>query len=296
MNSASVSPHGFLPVRGRGYRPEQADAYTAALFDDRDAAWERAARLTVLAREMAAEAEQWRRTVEELPPQTYEALGEGARHLFATVQEEAEAVRERARNAARECAEQAEAYAAGLREAARAHADSLRTGAEEYAGDRLLAARAVADQVRIAARRDVKECRAETLAVLRGARQRADAMLAELDREHTGRWTALERETGDAAAALDAHLAERVARAEAALAEAERDVAKAEESGRRWQEEARARGAEIIADARIEEERVSRETERVLREHGERWDTVQAQMDDVRNSLAALTGGRAPVE
>jgi hypothetical protein len=33
-----------------------------------------------------------------------------------------------------------------------------------------------------------------------------------------------------------------------------------------------------------------RDTERVLREHGERWDDVQAQMDNVRNSLMALTG------
>lgn len=31
MSNASVSPHGFEAVRGRGYRPDQVDAYAAAL-------------------------------------------------------------------------------------------------------------------------------------------------------------------------------------------------------------------------------------------------------------------------
>ncbi|MDH6498702.1 hypothetical protein M2156_004921 [Streptomyces sp. SAI-149] len=31
----------------------------------------------------------------------------------------------------------------------------------------------------------------------------------------------------------------------------------------------------------------------MLREHGERWDEVQAQMDHVRSSLTALTGRAA---
>ncbi|MCZ9337953.1 cellulose-binding protein, partial [Streptomyces sp. TRM76130] len=52
MSSASASApvHGFVAVRGRGYRPEQVDVRAAVLSRERDAAWERAARLTVLAR------------------------------------------------------------------------------------------------------------------------------------------------------------------------------------------------------------------------------------------------------
>ncbi|MFE0516507.1 hypothetical protein ACFW2E_43275, partial [Streptomyces sp. NPDC058964] len=95
-----MSPHGFETVRGRGYRPEQVDAYAAALSRDRDAAWERAARLTVLAREMEAEAERLRETVAKLAPQTYEALGERARRVFQLVLEEAAETRESARRAA----------------------------------------------------------------------------------------------------------------------------------------------------------------------------------------------------
>ncbi|MEU1024647.1 hypothetical protein ABZ366_21625, partial [Streptomyces sp. NPDC005904] len=71
--------------------------------------------------------------------------------------------------------------------------------------------------------------------------------------------------------------------------------AETEEAARHGEEDAQARGAEIVAQARLREERIIRETERVLREHGERWDEVRAHMDHVRSSLAALTG-RAPAE
>jgi hypothetical protein len=92
---------------------------------------------------------------------------------------------------------------------------------------------------------------------------------------------------------LDAEYAERVALAEAALGEAQQAFAEAELSDRRLQEEADSRAAEVVAEARGRAERVARDTERVLREHGETWDDVQAHMDHVRNSLTALTGRAA---
>ncbi|MCZ4516869.1 cellulose-binding protein, partial [Streptomyces sp. ActVer] len=88
---------------------------------------------------------------------------------------------------------------------------------------------------------------------------------------------------------------ERAARAVEELAEAERALAEAHESTRHLQEDAEARAAELLAEARLHEDRVSRETERVLREHGDEWDDVSAHMTHVRNSLTALTG-RATAE
>jgi hypothetical protein len=92
---------------------------------------------------------------------------------------------------------------------------------------------------------------------------------------------------------LDAQHAERMARAEAALSEAQQAFADAELSDRRRQEEAGERAAEVVAQARVRAERIARDTERVLREHGETWDDVQAHMDHVRSSLTALTGRAA---
>ena len=61
-------------------------------------------------------------------------------------------------------------------------------------------------------------------------RRRADALLADLEREQAERWEAVERELADRQGELDAGLAELGAYAESALAEAERAFAEAEES------------------------------------------------------------------
>ncbi|MDT0609974.1 cellulose-binding protein [Streptomyces lancefieldiae] len=290
MSSASASPHGFVVVRGRGYRPAQADACAEALSQERDAAWERAARLTVLAREMGTELERLRETVAGLAPQDYEALGERARRLFQLGQEEAEALREGARRAAESLMADARDYARGVRETARAHADAVRAEADEWARQRLLAARAEADGMRVAARREVKAGRAEALAALREMRARTTGMLDEQSREHAERGAAAEQAEAERVKALDAHHAELLARAEREMGEAERALADAEAAAARRQEEARARAAEVVAEARVRQERIARETERVLREHGDRWDDVQAHMDSARSSLRSLTG------
>ncbi|MES4886853.1 cellulose-binding protein [Streptomyces sp. NPDC096012] len=290
-----MSPHDCVTVRGRGYRPDQVDAYLEALSQDRDAAWERAARLTVLAKDMEAEAARMRETVSQLTPQTYETLGEGARRLFQAVLDEAADLRARTRREVHGYLTRIEAHAEDLRREAQEDADALRAEADEGARQLLLAAHAEADELRIGARREVKEERVEAVAGLREVRERITGLLAEQTREQAERWAEVEREEAEAAAAVDAGFADRVSRTEHDLAEAKRLFAEAEEYARRIPEEARARAAEIIADARAREEQIARETEQVLREHSETWDVVRAHMDNVRSSLTSLTG-RATLE
>ncbi|WP_229919830.1 cellulose-binding protein [Streptomyces minutiscleroticus] len=299
------SPHGFASVRGRGYRPWQVDAYADALSHDRDAAWERAARLTVLAREMEEELARLREVVAGLPPQTYETLGGRARELFDLGMEEAAEVRAHAQREARDTVAGAEEAARRTEDDARAAADAVRERAEAYARQRLLEARAEADALRAAARRDAKELSGAALEEWRGARRRGEELLAVQEKEQAGREELLAREVADREAALDARYEQLRTAAEADLAAEERALAEAGEWARHHQEEAEARAAAVLAEARLHEERTVRETERVLREHGERWDTVRAHMDHVRESLAALTGrvaaadpetGRAPVD
>ncbi|MFD4574191.1 cellulose-binding protein [Streptomyces sp. NPDC058417] len=289
MIGTPVPPPGYETVRGRGYRPEQVEAYTAALCADRDAAWERAARLTVLAKQMRSRAAALRETVAGLAPQTYEGLGERARTVFRLAQTEAADVRERARRAGVDEVERAQAYGRDLRRSAREEGERVRAAAEEYARERMLRARAEADGVRIGARRAVREGRGAALALVREARRRGAELLASQQREQAERWEAAEREAAERTAALDAQHAAALARAEAALADAEHAVATAGTAGRRAHEEARGRAAEIVAEARVRAEGVARETERVLREHGERWDEVQGQIASVRSSLNVLT-------
>lgn len=290
MSSASVSPHGFLAVRGRGYRPEQVDEYAEALSEDRDAAWERAARLTVLARHMDSELERLREVVARLVPQTYESLGERARRLFELGQEEASAVREGARREARQLVDGACASAADVRESAQAHADAVRADADERARRRLLAARAEADEILGAADREAKEQRDEALAALREMRQRTSGMPADQAKEHAERWAESDREDAARAAALDAHYAEAVARAEGALSEAKQAFADAEDASGHRREEAAARAAELLAEAHGHAESVEQETDRLLREHAERGDDARAHIARVHTILTAWAG------
>ncbi|AVZ73469.1 cellulose-binding protein [Streptomyces lunaelactis] len=293
MSAASVSPHGFAAVRGRGYRVEETDAYVAALSQDRDDAWERAARLTVLAREMEAEADELRGVVSALAPQTYESLGRRAQTVLALTEEESEELRTAARDEAQGLRDAAEAAARQVREEAREYADGVRADAEARAQHVSLTAQTTADETRIDARREVKEQRGEAVAAWKEMRRRAEVMLAGLEDGQAERWDAVEREIAYQEAELDTRLAELGVSAEGALSDAKRTFAAAEEHARHGQEDAEARAAELIAEARVREERIERDTEQVLREHDEARDEMDAHMAHIRSSLTTLTGRAA---
>ncbi|MEU3958779.1 hypothetical protein AB0F42_02905 [Streptomyces buecherae] len=296
--SGTDSPHGFTTTgRGeRGYRPAQVEQYLTQLSADRDAAWERAARLTVLANEMAAEAERLREVIAQLPPQTYEELGEGAQLILATAEQEADRLRAGARGAAKEATEAAAEYADATRDAADAAAVELRAEAEKWAEQRIEAARAAAAELREAAERDALQERRDAVVELQQARERTEEFLVEQEQQHADRWEALGVEIAEREAALESRVAELEALGERTVAESQRAFAAVEEAARHGQEDAEAQGEELIARARARAERMERETEQVLRAHDEEREELTLHMEHVRESLGALTGRRVPAE
>ncbi|GAA3059780.1 hypothetical protein FHS39_003839 [Streptomyces olivoverticillatus] len=285
-----MSPDGFAVVRGRGYRPEQVDRALAEFARQRDSAWERAARLTVLAREMEDEVRRLAQTVAKLPPQTYESLGPRAQGLVTTAELEAAGLRERAEAEVAELQEATDGYSRGLRDEAHAYSVAVRAEAEEWARQALLAAQTVADDLCTTAGREVKQRREESLAALQEMRQRTSMILAEQEKDHTEQWDAAGREIAEREAAMDARVAALEEYARTALGEARRRYADTEEAARHGQEDAEAQAAAVIAQARVREERIARDTDRVLREHEERREELRSHMAHVRHSLAALTG------
>jgi hypothetical protein len=288
VSRRSASPHGFAVVRGRGYRPKQVEERVQGLSRERDEAWERAARLTVLVREMEAEADRLREAVAQLAPQTYESLGVRARQLVALSEEEALQVRAQAQEEARQVTEAAEREARETCEAARAFAEALRAEADEQARRRLLAARVDADELRAAALTEAREARRESLVRLRDMRQRVTGLRADQESEHAERWAAAEREIIERASELEAHHAESTAAAQARLREAQQALAKEQETAGRRQESAQACAAELLAEARMQRERIGRETERLLRAHHARGEAVRAHLDRVLGGLRTL--------
>ncbi|MFE3523581.1 cellulose-binding protein [Streptomyces sp. NPDC059161] len=292
MSAASMPPFGA--GRGRGYRPEQVDRVLAGLGRERDAARERAEQLGALAGELEAGLAGLRERVTGLAPQTYEDLGGQAGALFALVVEEAEEVRAAAVEDSAAAARAAEEAGRAAKDAARAHAEAVLADAEAYARQVLHTARAEADELRRAAGADAEEQRAQAAAELDGTRRRCEAVLAGQEREQAETLEAAERELASFEAELTNRHDELLGVAEHRLDEARRAYAETEENARHGQEDAEARGAELLARARVDEERIARETERVLREHAEASDEARAHLAHVRASLAALTGRSTP--
>ncbi|MEW9519224.1 cellulose-binding protein [Streptomyces tubercidicus] len=292
--SASVSPHGFETVRGRGYRPEDVDRRVEGLSVDRDSCWERAARLTVLSNEMSAELAELQDRVAQLPPQTYESLGGEARLILTTAESEAARLRAAAQQEDEQVRDAAAGYADEVREAADQASCARRGEAETRARRTAEAARGEAAELVTVAAEEAGKLREQAAEELAEVRRRTAQLLADQEKRQTEEGDAAGREIVEREAETDRLVAELDARGKAARAEGERLYAEAEEAARHRQEDAEDRGAGLLAQAQTEVERIERVTARILREHEAEREEVRTHMTHVRNSLAALTG-KAPV-
>jgi cell division septum initiation protein DivIVA len=286
---SASSPHGFAVVR-RGYRPEQVDGVVTGLDAERVEAAEQVRRMTALVTELAQESERLRHLAATLPPQTYATLGPRAQQLLATAEAEAAALRAAAEEEAQRLTEEGEAAARAAREEAREEAARLTSGAEADASRTLAAARDLAEELREVARADAESVAGRAAEALEETARRCAALLADQDKQHAADADACTRELDERERATDAHVAAVEQRADRVLAEARRAYGQAEEEARHRQEDAEAQAAEIVAHARVREERTERETQRILRDHEERGEELREHMAHVRSSLASLTG------
>ncbi|UKY50687.1 cellulose-binding protein [Streptomyces inhibens] len=288
--SASVSPHGFETVRGRGYRPQDVDRRVEGLSIDRDSCWERAARLTVLCNEMESELVALRAYVAQQPPETFESLGAEARLILTTSESEAERLRAEAQKAAEEVRSEAVAYADRVRDAADEVACAQRTEADAWARRTEETARDEAASLVTEAAKEAEELRGEAADELARTVRHSAQLLRDQEKQQAEEGDAAARELVRLEAEMDRLVAELDARGEATVAERRRLDAEAAEAARHRQEDAEDRAAGLLAQAAVEVERIERATDRALREHQEEREEVRAHMTHVRNTLAALTG------
>jgi DivIVA domain-containing protein len=293
--TASTGARGrFDTVRSRGYRPDQVDRFLDELSEDRDAAWERAARLTVLANEMDAECVTLRQQVQALTASAFDVLGPGAQELLQLVEEEAAAVRDRAEVESQYARDAADTARRTLQDETRAAAAARVAAADDHAQRVLDEASRQAAEMLGGARAEAEAARGEAVAALDAIRDEAQRGHTEAERARRERLDALQHELAERDAGVDSRLADLLADAERQLAEAHRERAEAEEALRAEQAEAEARASTLIAQARAQEERVRREAERALREHEQHRDDIRAHLAHIRTTLAALTGRTLP--
>lgn len=287
--SDAVSQHGFTVAR-RGYAPEQVDATLRALTADRDEAWERLSVLGSGLRVMEKRLGEILQAKEDAPEPDYGRLSEQAASLMAIADNEAEAVRSKALRAAGGIREDAHKAGQALSRSAEAYAATARGEAEQAVRETEATTRAEAERIRIEAEYDANTTRdgatadaARTRLAAAEAEERAEAKLAELRRRSDEMFAEAERQA-------DAEEEKTLSGANRRLREAEQHREAVLVEIRTIESAAQTKAEDVLAAARLKAERLRVAGEADQREFAVRHDEMEKQLDNMKKTLAELTG------
>ena len=289
----------------RGYEPGEVDARLRSLADElsaaqavvveRDHARQQAAELA--ARVQSLESEQAGRPAPASAPTaaSYESLGQRIAQMLGLADAEAKGLRD-----------QAVADAEAHRQQVHTTAGSVQADADRYAQEQRSAADADATRIREDAKRAADEMlddadrhatarREEAEAVYENQRARAAQAAADFETTLAHRRTKAEKEFMDRGTASEAELEAVQDRTELLRQEAERAHRDAMAQAARELDEAREKAAEIVSAAQARATRVRAESDREVAAASQRRDSINAQLTNVRQMLATLSGtGPAP--
>jgi DNA repair exonuclease SbcCD ATPase subunit len=286
-------PGSSFRVVLRGYDPTQVNRRIEELAT---AVAQAAAQRDVLAARLeAAEREQAEGAapvVAEEP--TFEQLGERVGRILALAAEEADHLRRTAEAEVAAARERLEEETTRAREDAERYAAETRSAAETEAARIVEDARRAADERLDNAERDASARLQDAEAIF--DEQRAKALQSAADFENTlaARRKAAEdgfqRQMGEA----EQRLEEARQMLENARSESERTEAEARREAESVTREAEERAKSIVAEAETTASRLRAESDRELAAASQRRDAINAQLGNVRQMLAALTGSATP--
>jgi hypothetical protein len=284
----------FTTVR-RGYDPaevERAVGQAQAEADDLRRRLEAAEAAAEQARSESAAAREALVARESQQPDapTYEHLGERIGQILSLAEAEAAEIRDRVVGEVETLRKEAEQEVGALRADADRYAEETRRDADAD-GARILAdARKAADGERDAAERDASARRAEAEALHEDQRAKAAQAAADFETTLAERRQKATAEFQAQQAAIQAELDAMAARNKDTEATLERNRREAEERIARMLADAEERSTTMVAEARATADRVRAESERELAAAGQRRDSINAQLSNVRQMLATLSG------
>jgi cell division septum initiation protein DivIVA len=293
MSDASTSSDAqpsFRIVR-RGYEPTDVNRHVADLLKEQGTQQQRIAELSAKVRELEAS-----RTLqqEQTPePATFADLGKRVGDILTLAEEEAAEIRGHARADADALLAEATTTAERQRTDAQEYAAARRAEADEEAERLVAAAHRRADELGDEAEREASARRAEADAVYEA--QQAEAARAAADFETTlaARRDAAEGEFAAQFETAKSQLVEAQSHLDRTRGDAQRIRTEAETGARRLVEDAQKEAEGIIAAARTHADRIREESDRELVAATQRRDSINAQLSNVRQMLATLTGGAA---
>ncbi|GAA1479071.1 cellulose-binding protein [Nocardioides aestuarii] len=288
--STGGSEPSFRIVR-RGYEPTDVNRHVADLLKEQGNQQQRIAELSAKVRELEAS-----RTLqaEQAPePATFADLGKRVGDILTLAEDEAAEIRGNARADADALLAEATSTAERQRTDAQEYAAARRAEADEEAERLVAGAHRRADELGDEAEREASARRAEADAVYEA--QQAEAARAAADFETTlaARRDAAEGEFAAQFETAKSQLVEAQSHLDRTRGDAQRIRTEAETGARRLVEDAQKEAEGIIAAARTHADRIREESDRELVAATQRRDSINAQLGNVRQMLATLTGGAA---
>lgn len=305
MSSTSSTP-AFRTVL-RGYEAGEVDRHMGELHEQLRAEQQRADEAQQRSEQMARRAADLERrlvAVEQAAAErdakaasqpaeepVFTSLGKRVGQILQLADDEANALRAGAKRDADAFRGDAEEAAAVLRAEADRYAAQTRSAAETDAALALEEARRHADEILDEAAQDATARREEAEALYE--RQRANSAQAAADFETTlaQRRERAEQDFAERAAAVEQQVRILEERATAVHNDAERARSEADLNARRALEDAQQHAQQLVAEAKARAERIRAESERELAAAMNRRDSINAQLANVRQMLATLSGG-----
>jgi len=275
--------HEFRVVL-RGYEPSEVDRVVsdlqARIADAEASARTLEGRLEVAAAEPGPGAE----------PPSFAHLGQRVGQILDLAEEEARELREQASAEVEGVRKLADQAALDVRDAADQYADQRRRDADTEASRILADAKRAADDERDSAERDSAARRQEGEALFEQQRANAAQSAADFETTLAERRERTAAEFREQQAATQAQLDQMAQQVEAARASAQQEQESAEAHARRIVVEAEERADSVVRDARAAADRIRTDSDRELAAATQRRDSINAQLTNVRQMLATLSG------
>jgi len=291
----------------RGYDPAQVDQHVHELAQAAAAARQEAAQRTVENSKLEATQGQLRKEVErhvqrartleeeqmKASAPTYATLGERIGSILTLADKEASELRERAKADAANHHALADESALATRQDAEHYATETRSAAKAEAARFMEDAKRQADSVLDDADRQAMARREEAEAVYE--RSRAKSATAAVDFETTlaARRDSSALEFAAEVTAAEQQLATVRMQSEQTRIESERSQQEAASRSEQQLEQATNHARTLVAEAKTKAERIRGDSERELAAATQRRDSINAQLSNVRQMLAALGGAAA---
>ena len=289
MTDTTTSQEHFEIVR-RGYEPQQVDRRIAALVTELEQTRRRTADLERRVEELHLQQQEQGETAAP----TYAGLGTRIEKILGLAEEEARDLRAAAVGDAEQHRSLTEQDAGKIRSEADRYSRERRSEVDAEAARVIEEARRQADQLRDEAERETKARREEAEALFEQNRAKAAQAAADFETTLAQRRDQSERDFTEKMSGATSQLSAVEQRAEQTRLEAEKLRADADRKSKRMLEEAQRQADDRIAEAKATADRIRGESERELTAATQRRDSINAQLTNVRQMLATLTGATLP--